>query len=397
MLPTFDNRLLRILSICALFALLIPIFLEFFVFLEAGSLIHKGDFPAFYSAAKIVSAGKISSLYDFSLQREIQNEAWPELRGSYHAFIYPPSFALFLIPLATFSATTAKLIYVLIQGAFFLTALFLARSYVPSLKKHFLESAVFSFAFLPIYTGIIAGQNTALSLCLFSAAIYFFNKPSKFSELLSGAMIGLWFFKPQYPVFFLVLFFFFRKWKLILGVIFGGALHLLLSYCLLGASFFSEWALALKTFIPLEIKANAYQMISLVGVSRALSQTFDCQLLVTFAYFFCALSFSLFFFFLRKKEFDLKIFLSFPVCILLISPHSLFYDLGLLVLAFLYFYEAEKIQDLILLLFVFFMAAIFSITRDQFIFSPFIFLIIAVFIWQLRKLEGDWKSQSFIV
>ena len=61
--------------------------------------VQLGDFPAFYSLAAIAAGSEPHRLYDFALQREIQNQIWPQLQGALLPGIYPPYVALLARPL----------------------------------------------------------------------------------------------------------------------------------------------------------------------------------------------------------------------------------------------------------------------------------------------------------
>ena len=63
-----------------------------------AGMVFIGDLPGFFGIGRIVLEGHGERLYDFSLQREIQNAYWPSLAGTFLPTMYPPFFAAFIAP-----------------------------------------------------------------------------------------------------------------------------------------------------------------------------------------------------------------------------------------------------------------------------------------------------------
>ncbi len=283
------------------------------------SIITQGDFPAFYSAAKILASDTPSSLYNEQAQAEIQNTFWPDLQGAFSSFAYPPYFAAALSPLAVLDPLPAQLLWLLLQSGFFLCGMaLLSRARVTPFT--FLDLAALNILFLPTFIGIFGGQTLGLSLCLFSALIYAIAKERFF---LAGVVAGLALFKPQYGIIFSCA-----------ALIVGGAsagLALLLTAAFLGAVTYigaganavGVWIDAAQNFAIKDYAANAQQMVSFPSF---LGGSFFAQCLGA-----CAALLYFLFLFLRRHEWEGRvhgILLLGPIAVLF-SPQASFYDLGL--------------------------------------------------------------------
>lgn len=380
------NRRLNYLAAFFLVLSLFPIILEFTYLKRVDSQIYKGDFPAFYSAAVIAKTDP-TRLYDFDFQSHIQNEFWPSLGGNYHAFVYPASFAYFLSPLANFTPAVAKVIYVVFQFLCFLAAFYLAKSYIKNVKDYFPYVLIAAFSFLPFYSSLLGGQNTALSFLLLSATAYFMQRGGKYDDYLAGFFLGLWFFKPQLALFLCLQFLIFKRFKIFFASLLGLLIHFSFSTIVVGRSFLAQWKEALETYVPVEAKVNSHQMVSIPGVFSSLSENLQNPQLLYFGYCLSLILLLIFYrrLFSANKEFSLTELFFSVLVFLLISPHALYYDLSLSLFALLIFLDFTKSYDRLFLISFFLFAAIFSISKQGFIYSPLVFLLLFSFFWMLRR------------
>ncbi len=245
-----------------------------FEFTARGSqgLVARGDFPAFYSAAQCVASGLGSRLYDQELQADLQQGAFSERAGNYLSFAYPPFVALALRPLAFFGPVAAKTLFMLFQLCCAISAIALLVRTVPRLKAYQFPLAVLFFWFGPLLTAIVGGQNVGFSLLILVAAAAALSRRTLIGDIVGGASIGVWLFKPSVS-FLLVVALLFRPRPLVAVLSFLTVACLLLAAPVLffGFEIWSSWAYAVQWFAEVDAQVNGHQMISIVGLISALA------------------------------------------------------------------------------------------------------------------------------
>lgn len=349
--------------------------------------IRKGDFPVFYTGAVIAQRGDWSCLYDFSCNSEIQNRSWPGLQGNRHPFVYPPFVAQLLAPLGTLPHLAAQGVFVSLMALCFLAAMLLARRFVPLVREHFLDSLCVLSLFSPLTFGLFGGQNTALSLLCYSAVLYFLSPGrQKSGDFFAGAALGLWFFKPHYPLVFLGCAVLARKWRVLLGAAFVVFVYYSASALVLGPSWPLAWLSLLARFGPAELAHNAYQMVSLSGVSYALvslcgvPKPYLVSLAVsTVLSLVLALCAARDFYRLnrltdpeqRDAQF-FRLFVSLGPLVVLISPHTHFYDSALCLFVFLRCVKLPSDRSVTAAIIAFILAYVAVSNRTMFAVTPLV-------------------------
>lgn len=372
---------------------------------ESGSLI-RGDFPAFYSAAVILKANKAGSLYDPRLQREIQNRFWPSLGGKYAAFAYPPFVAFMLRPLAGLSPGAAKLCYLAVSALCLLSAFLLAERFITGLAKNRLFGITAIAAFAPLTSGFFAGQNIALSLMLYASILAIGLSEHRHWPFACGFLAGLWFFKPHFGAIALGLLLVCGGRRVLLGALIPVVVYYCIGASLLGWSWFEIWFEQAREFSRLDALANGHQMISLFGVSEALSralalQTWAALLLKLISLLLsAALLVSVCFFSgcLKTRTGPASraiVLLLMGPAIVLCSPHILYYDLALcmLPLAVVLPIRSDRAVTAIVLLLL--ASNLLVLSRSAFALSPFIIFSAGSFFLTAKKLlDCPWQKDA---
>jgi len=85
------DRALIAASVGLVIALVVALFAE----KSPSAAINRGDFPAFYTLARIASSSEPHRLYDLKLQTDVQNEVWPTFEGGVLPAAYPAYVAFF--------------------------------------------------------------------------------------------------------------------------------------------------------------------------------------------------------------------------------------------------------------------------------------------------------------
>ncbi|OVE79933.1 hypothetical protein BVY02_01895 [bacterium J17] len=366
---------------------------------QKGSL-ARGDFPAFYAAAKIVSLGQIDRLYDFNLQQEIQAEIWPSLSDSFLSFAYPPYFAILLSPLAEFSPATAKVVYCAVLFLALLVSVKIAAELFPIVKANFFVSFVAVLSFAPILGGLLAGQNSSLSLLLYLIAIWGTKRGDRVGETSAGIALGFWLFKPHFALLALIPFIWARRYRVLLGACLPAIGFYLISAWNAGLSWPLWWLGTASEFSSLDNDANAHQMLSLSAVLPLLASKFfyfdDVQAIATTAAYLFSLGLVLYFSlsFAKLRDFQAeryRLLLLLGSLIVLCSPHTMYYDLGLCLPALFLFFDPSKAKQISYFVIIWLLVFLFSMFKGDFLFSPLVFLPISVLAFSLKAIQSSFK------
>jgi hypothetical protein len=170
------------------------------------------DFLAHATAGTIAASGRLTSLYDVGVQREVQQS----LLGPGHAdhlnlFLSPPFVAFLYAPFAALPLLAGMVAWVAISAGLIVASLAWLWPMVPRL-----EAGGFGLALLvtlsaqPTVELLESGQDSALSLALLAAGLRSFWSGR---DGAAGAVLGLGVFKPQLFVLFPVLFLAARRWR----------------------------------------------------------------------------------------------------------------------------------------------------------------------------------------
>lgn len=364
---------------------------------DSVSLLKRGDFPAFYSAAVIVSRGWSSQLYDADLQHQLQNFFWPSLAGEFYSYAYPPFVAALLAPLARFSPLAAKALFTGAMFVLFLGSFFLTSRIIPRLKDSLFPSFVYFLCFAPVLSGLAGGQNIALSLFLYTAAIYSLNRWNKQGEFLAGFCLGLWCFKPHYGACALLFVFLSGHFRILAGAIVPIVFYYTIAWTVSGLNWPFSWLEAAKLFADLDFQANQHQMVSIIGVSRATAEFLRANPHIPgfFPILGIVLTVILFAFagfrFWRLRSIPdndqrntalIDAFFLLGPTIVLISPHTLYYDLGICLIPVVRFISLDsdrRVNQAVLLSLVLFgltLAKPFLAVQPMALFAVFSFLLV---------------------
>ncbi len=175
------------------------------------------DFTIFYTSARLLRSGQASHLYDLGTQYRLQQTFTNvPIRSGPLPYNHPPFEALLFIPFTFLAYWPAYLLWTGVN------LVMLAASAV-LLRRNFSEFAAMSpvtlglgtTAFFPVAIGVIQGQDIILMLLLFVLAIISFNQGK---NATAGALLGAGLFRPQLAVP-LVLLFAVRRWRVLLGFV----------------------------------------------------------------------------------------------------------------------------------------------------------------------------------
>ncbi len=288
-----------------------------------------GDFPAFYGAGSIVWDGDLDRLYDADRQQQAQEGLGVD---GYLAFAYPPHVALGYAPFGALDFRVSYALHSLLTTAALVLALGLLRPVVPALKNHFVPVVAAAITFFPLFTALGGGQNTGFTVLAFAAV---WRALDDDQEVVAGLVIGLLLYRPQYalPLGGLVLL---RGHGLATVT---AATTALITWAgtsvIMGRSWLVEWLDQVRPFIERDAEVNAANSISVLGFLHALFGTEDTLVNVVGFVGAGAVVAILMRLWWRGHVPLAQGIGAAAAGVLLISPHTMFYDAGLLVIAVL--------------------------------------------------------------
>jgi Glycosyltransferase family 87 len=230
------------------------------------SSLRRGDFPGFYSLAVLGWRGNLSDLYDPEQHKQLQNEAFSSMQGTFHWPLYPAYDAVLLAPLALLSPLFAKVTFILTGIVAFLWGLRILSSPTQSWRSFFCSVvSPLSLLFPPTLVGLLAGQNIGFSFLCYAVLLRSFNPhvtPTKRGHIYLGLAIGLWLFKPQYALPFFVLLIVLQKWYELIVACSAAVLLYVMAAGVFGWNWFAVWLNALHSYSTLNELVNADAMIN---------------------------------------------------------------------------------------------------------------------------------------
>lgn len=286
-----------------------------------------GDFPAFYAAGSIAADGDWANLYDPDRQLAEQARLFPESDDSFLYFAYPPHAAAAYRPFAAMDYRLAYALHSIAMAAAAVGAMALLRPMVPFVRRHFELVVTATLLFNPVLRAVTGGQNTALTL-LGVAAVW--RLVHEDEDVAAGLVVALLLFKPQVAIPLAGVLLLGRRWRAVASTAVGGAAVWGLGGLLMGSSWLTTWWSEVRAFAELDADVNGHNAISWLGVSEHLFGAGSAAAYVVAAPLVLATVAAVSAVWLSPR-FDLATrFAVTTAGVLLMSPHAMFYDAGLL-------------------------------------------------------------------
>lgn len=285
-----------------------------------------GDYPAFHAAGSIAAAGDFDALYD--PVRQEREQLGLGIDG-YLAFAYPPHVAVAYAPLSMLGFRIGYLVHTVLMSGALLLALTILRRPVPFIADNFWPVTAAAFTFLPLFTAIGGGQNTALTVLLLAA---FWRGLHDDSPVLSGVAAGLMLFRPQYGVPLVGVLILSRNVRSAGVAAAVGAATWLATVPLLGVGWVSTWVEQVLPFAERDAEVNAANSISILGFLQAVLGAESTPALLLGGLGALAVIGVVAAAWIRVDDTTLEDRMALTALgLLLMSPHTMFYDAGVLV------------------------------------------------------------------
>jgi hypothetical protein len=293
-----------------------------------------GDYPAFYAAGRLVTSSQRHDMYDASVQATSQAGLFAEpTNDGVLYFAYPPHAALLYAPLSHLPYRMSYAVHTLLMVGAALAALALIRPLLPAIYTDFAVVAVAAVSFYPLYRAITGGQNTALTLLLLAGS---WRAVHDRNDLTAGVLLGLLMFKPQFAVPLLALHLIARRGKVVMAAAVTTLVCYAIDVALLGPVWLTRWLDSVRAFTRLDAQVNRRNAISFIGATDTLFGVGNSAGRAVGGLLAAATAAVLAWMWWRGE----RAALAWPMPaafagVVLISPHAMFYDAGLLIVPIL--------------------------------------------------------------
>ncbi len=295
-----------------------------------------GDYPAFYAAGRIVVSADRDRLYEADAQRDAQAALFGDETDGYLAFAYPPYVALVEAPFAALPYRLAYLAHTVVMAAAVAAALWLLRPRVALVDRHYVACLAAALAFFPLYRGVTAGQNTALVLLLLVAS---WRAAGAGRDGWAGVLLALTLYKPQFAVPMLGLWFVRGRFRLCASAAFTAVALWAIGAAVLGIGWLVPWWEHATSFSEVDAVVNGANAVSWLGVADARLGVGDALGRVLGALLVAATAVIAVVVWRRPplaaRDPGVWAMAVAAPTVVLVSPHAMFYDAGLLVLPLL--------------------------------------------------------------
>jgi hypothetical protein len=292
-----------------------------------------GDFRPFYAAGTYVTTFGFDDLYDISHQSKSQKDLFPDQKEVFLPFPYPPFVALACVPLSVLPYRIAYLLHFFVNLCAFFIAFVCLKKVIRELDDYFFPVVLLSLTFSPFFGAFCNGQTTAIILMLY-VLTWRFTKEGR--QYLAGFFMGLLLFKPQFAIPLIGVFMLSGRLKIAFSAIGTGSLIIAISLFFTGIQPYERWYHLLKWFALSDANVNRHNAVSWIGF---LDAVFGTENKVTFIIgYACCFATVLFISYVwaiggTKSDFNAQMGLA-AVSFVLIPPHVMFYDAGLIVLTY---------------------------------------------------------------
>ena len=399
---------LRLLSLILL-GIWIIVYLNYHI--SSKSLVNEkgvvigSDFITFYLAGTIIKEKGGGKIYNPDYQKQVQDQilAPEEIKGLLY-FINPASVAVIYSIFSFLPYRVAFHTHTIMMTIFFMLGMLVLKSQLKSISSNWWIAGLIGIVWMPMMHTIIGGQNAALSFFLLC---WGYVATIKNNQGNAGLALGLLLFKPQYAVPLLGLLLLRKKWKTFAVAFLVGVGHYFLG------AFFCGWDWPIKMFDSVGGLYRAQESIAGGATHISISEVIDfsviqplekfkvdavlIKLVHYFGYGIIGSVVAFLIYFWRKAEpgrDDFGLFWAVAISgTLLISLHTQYYDVSLLVLPVLLIldfqlmkgYFPNNYQRIILLaLFLFYPAHKIS---NYIHFQPLFIFPIYIFSWSIWELN----------
>ena len=292
-----------------------------------------GDYPAFYSIGRIVAKGDLEAIYNPENQAAEQKPLMGDETG-YLPFGYPPYVALFYWPLSLLSYRLSYVIHTFVMVLALLLLFHIMRPVSAEINKNFFGAFILSLCFAPIFRAITAGQNTIITMLLIALS---WRAIEKKNDYVAGIFCGLMLFKPQFALPLIGVYLLSGRWRVGISSGMIAIILYVIGTFMIGFDWIFVWLEKAKWQVQLYAELDKLNAVSWLGFCEAvfgagnqwalsLGWTLTLLTIIGISYVWWKGG--------RKGDLTSQMGL---ICIslVLIPPHVIFYDMGILLFTFI--------------------------------------------------------------
>lgn len=313
-----------------LFALALGFFIALFTGHGASTLAGRlgADYPAFYSAGRMIAEGDWSSLYNTEKQYIAQRPLFPEKERKFLIYAYPPFVAITYSPLSLLEYRLSYAIHTMLMAGALLMAIWLFQPWNENIRRYYLLVACIAFSFYPMFRSILGGQNTALTLVLVTLC---WRATLAGKEWMTGIILGFMLFKPQFALPLIGLYILSGRWRVGLGSLGVASILYAISAYISGPYWINSWFNFAGWLARLNASVNQENVVSWLGFFYAiLGQKNQFASIIGWGLTFSTALGLAILWSRRKWHGNLTAQLGITMAALvLLSPHVMYYDVGL--------------------------------------------------------------------
>ncbi len=291
-----------------------------------------GDYPSFYAAGDIVRDDvgiDPERFYDPQTQFDAQAPVLPSDSEGNLFFAYPAFFVAPYAALSSLGFVTSYLVHTVLMIGAVVVALRLLRPCSATVRNHWVETLAVVLTFYPMFRGVTGGQNTALSLLGFAVI---WRSLHDGREVPAGVAAGLLLFKPPLALPIIGALLLGRRFVAVASAVITAIGLYGVGALLTGPSWPSAWADAIRFLDDVDTPFNVQNFVSLPGSAEALFGI-DSTAATVVGFGLAALIALVVSTMWFRRGHDIDVLVAVAVAgSLLISPHALYYDAGILVL-----------------------------------------------------------------
>ncbi len=283
-----------------------------------------GDYAAFHAAGSIVASGDTAQLYDWQRQAAAQTGLHPDDPTGFLAFAYPPFVAAAYAPLSLLPFPLAWALHTSFMAACLAAAAIALRPRLGSLGVWTAALVALAVTWYPMFRSLLGGQNTPLTLVLFAFTWRLWVDGRRDA---AGVCAALLLYKPQFGIPLLGLLALADR-RVLRGALPTAAGLWLVGVGLAGPGWVGWWWSQIARFHLLDQSVNAANSVGLLGTAEAIfgpgtPLAFGVGGLLTAACVAWLMAL-----WARTTDADQR-FATTAAALVLVPPHSMFYDAGL--------------------------------------------------------------------
>ena len=285
-----------------------------------------GDYAAFHAVGSLVADGRVDELYDWRVQAEAQKGLHPEDPTGFLSFAYPPFVALPYVVLAQLGFVGGYVAHTVLAGLALWLAVSVVSPELPRIGRYRFALFVALLLFFPLFRAVPGGQNTAFTLCIVACT---WRLCADGRDLPAGIMAGLLLYKPQFGIPLIGLIALRRRPMILVGASLTAAGLYAAGAALGGLDWPGWWWAQIGAFHEMDQDVNAGNSVGVLGFFEAVLGPGETIAVLPGAAVSVVLVLGLMAMWATDRIDRTTRWGLTAVGLVLVPPHSMFYDAGL--------------------------------------------------------------------